>query len=345
MVFSRNAAIIWESDKLKLLDQRLLPHKEEYLEYENGESVANAIKDMVVRGAPAIGVSAAYAVVLAARQLEKQNIPINRNNMQSDFDLLAKSRPTAVNLFFALNCMSLALELAESNSNPLEILELEALKIHREDAEFCEKMGKLGAEQIEANSNVYTHCNAGALATGGMGTAVGVISTAHKLEKIKHVFVDETRPWMQGSRLTSWELKQEGIPHQLCIEGAAAFNMSRNNIHWVIVGADRIAANGDAANKIGTYNLAVVARHHNVKFMVVAPSSTIDWTLSQGKDIPIEFRKDSEITGYKNIQISPPETIAPNPVFDVTPAELIDCIVCEKGVIHQPNAQKMAAWR
>ncbi len=219
----------------------------------------------------------------------------------------------------------------------------EAFKIHEDDIAANRTMGKLGAELIESNSSVLTHCNAGALATGGYGTALGVIRSAHDAGSIKNVFTCETRPWLQGARLTVWELQHDDIPVTLIADSAASHLLQQGGINWVIVGADRITANGDVVNKIGTYALAVSARHHDVRFMVVAPTSTVDLNVQSGAEVPIEIRSSAEITHYKNQKISPEEVSAWNPAFDVTPAELVDVIVTEKGVIHQPNMEKIAA--
>jgi methylthioribose-1-phosphate isomerase len=334
-------AIIWNNDVLELLDQRVLPHETRYLSLRTPEEIANAIKDMVVRGAPAIGITAAFGVVLAARHAVAQDQNNWKSLIKKDFQLLAASRPTAVNLFWALAKMQQVVDNLE-NYDDAALLN-EAQRIHDVDIADNYRMGELGAAFIEPNSNVLTHCNTGSLATGGYGTALGVIRSAYRAGNISQVFADETRPWMQGSRLTAWELVQDQIPVTLIVEGAAASLMRDKSIRWVIVGADRITANGDVANKIGTYNLAVLSKYHGVKFMVVAPTSTIDMNLANGEMIPIEQRAPSEIFQIKGQQISANGANAWNPAFDVTPASLIDVIVTERGVVQNPTLEKMQA--
>lgn len=318
--------IIWANDRLRLLDQRVLPHEVSYLDCRSAAGVAHGIHAMAVRGAPAIGIAAAYGLVLDAQQ-------------GSDYAaaelVLAKSRPTAVNLRWALARMAQV-----SPRTPAALL-AEAKAIHAEDLAQNLRMGLLGAGLLPQNATVLTHCNTGALATGGHGTALGVIRSAHAAGKLAAVFNTETRPWLQGARLTAWELMQEGIPAQLIADGAAAHLMRVQKVDWVIVGADRIAANGDTANKIGTYALALAARAHGAKFMVVAPSGTFDLACPNGEAIPIESRAAEELTEFKGQAIAPRGMAAFNPVFDVTPAALIDAIVCERGVILQPDAQKI----
>jgi methylthioribose-1-phosphate isomerase len=334
-------AIIWNNDALQLLDQRVLPHETRYLTLRTPEEIANAIKDMVVRGAPAIGITAAFGVVLAARQAFANDQYNWKPLIKKDFQLLADSRPTAVNLFWALAKMQQLIDNLE-NYDDAALLN-EAQRIHDADIADNYRMGDLGAAFIEPSSNVLTHCNTGSLATGGYGTALGVIRSAYRAGKISQVFADETRPWMQGSRLTAWELVQDRIPVTLIVEGAAASLMRDKSIRWVIVGADRITANGDTANKIGTYNLAVLAKYHGVKFMVVAPTSTIDMNLANGAMIPIEQRAPAEIFQIKGQQISATGANAWNPAFDVTPNSLIDVIITERGVVQNPTLEKMQA--
>ncbi|MDH5325793.1 MAG: S-methyl-5-thioribose-1-phosphate isomerase [Gammaproteobacteria bacterium] len=339
-------AIQWtggSESRLRLLDQRLLPHQETYLDYNDSAMVADAIRDMVVRGAPAIGICAAYAVVLAAKQrLEQAHW---RAGLQQDLDFLLQSRPTAVNLQWALQRQSRVIE-QYGGAEPQQLLrqlEQQAERIHAEDLAANLAMGELGAAQMKSSCNVLTHCNAGALATGGYGTALGVIRSAFKQGKINKVYADETRPWLQGARLTAWELLKDGIPVELQIEGAAAHLMQQGVIQWVIVGSDRIAANGDVANKIGTYSLAVLARYHKVKFMVVAPTSTVDMSLEHGGLIPIEQRSPQEVLCLAGQDVAATGATARNPAFDVTPAALVDCIVTEKGVVYGPNRENMMA--
>ena len=333
-------AIQFKHSTLILLDQRKLPLEESYLHFNDATSVAHAITDMVVRGAPAIGITAAFGIALQARQQIKQPA----FTLQEAFEVLAASRPTAVNLFWALDKMKSALEKCAHLSVPeqVDFLEKTAQEILQDDIAANHKMGELGASLIDSDSQVYTHCNAGALATGGYGTALGVIRSAHEQQKISMVFAGETRPWLQGARLTAWELMTDNIPVTLSSEGAAGQLLRQGKVKWIIVGADRISANGDVANKIGTYNLAVLAKHHHVKFMVVAPTSTFDMSLDNGTQIPIEERPMEEVTTIKDINIAPNNCPAINPSFDITPHELIDAIVCEKGIIHRPNKENVA---
>ncbi len=320
--------IVWANDHLRLLDQRLLPHEVTYLECRSAAEVAQAIHAMAVRGAPAIGIAAAYGLVLDVQQ---------GCDYRAAETVLAESRPTAVNLRWAL------LRMAQVAPRTAAALLSEAQAIHAEDLAQNLKMGALGAALLPQGATVLTHCNTGALATGGHGTALGVIRSAHALGKLAGVFNTETRPWLQGARLTAWELMQEGIPAQLIADGAAAHLMKVQTLDWVIVGADRIAANGDTANKIGTYALALAAKAHGVKFMVVAPTGTFDLSCPDGEHIPIESRTAAELTEFKGQPIAPKGMAAFNPVFDVTPAALIDAIVCERGVITQPSLEKIRA--
>ena len=337
-------AIEWRDGALYLLDQRVLPFEETWLRYDSAAAVAEAIRSMVVRGAPAIGITAAYAVVLAARSRLVAGGDW-RLALQDDFALLAASRPTAVNLFWALDRMRDRLARLKDGDDPLALLEAEALGIHQSDRDANLSMAQLGVDLIRKHQgnrqNILTHCNAGALATGGFGTALGVIRGAYLEGLVERVYADETRPWLQGSRLTAWELAGDGIPVTVNADSAAAHLMKTRGITWVVVGADRIAANGDVANKIGTYQLAVSAMHHGVRFMVVAPSSTIDMTLDSGDDIPIEERDGSELLTLNGAPITS-GVEALNPVFDVTPADLIDFLVTEKGVVERPDMAKMA---
>lgn len=333
--------IEWRDNTLYLLDQRALPHQQIWLDYGQANDVSIAITDMVVRGAPAIGITAAYAVVLAARQAFQTTGGAWKQAMVAPLATLASSRPTAVNLHWAIKRMTNLYKTLPESSSPEAALLKQAHAIHQQDIAANHTMGKLGAELLNSNSSVLTHCNAGALATGGFGTALGVIRQAYADGKIKHVYANETRPWLQGARLTAWELQQDSIPVTLQAEGAAAALMATGDIDWVIVGADRITANGDVANKIGTYMLAIVAKYHHLKMMVVAPTSTIDWQLQSGDDIPIEQRSAQEVTNFNGHQIAPEGVPALNPAFDVTPANLIDAIVTEAGVVLSPSLQNM----
>lgn len=331
----------WNDDSLQVLDQRRLPETLTYLICRSANEVADAIRDMAVRGAPAIGIAATYGVVLAARARWRQNPETWRVAIEADLATLARSRPTAVNLFWALDRMREIL--SRPTQDPLQALLDAASAIHEADIEANRVMGAWGAAQVQDATGLLTHCNTGSLATGGYGTALGVIRSAWA-QGGKAIFATETRPWNQGARLTAWELNQDGIPATLIADSAAALLMRSGKVQWVIVGADRIAANGDTANKIGTYALAVAARQHGVRFMVVAPMSTIDWDTAVGEAIEIEERDSRELL--------PPTYLAPgsvirawNPVFDVTPASLIDVLVTERGIVRQPSIESMRALR
>jgi methylthioribose-1-phosphate isomerase len=328
-------ALIWTGKSLDVLDQRQLPETTYYDNYSDASGVAEAIKSMRVRGAPAIGIAAAYGVVLSVQQhFESENW---RELVASDIDILAQSRPTAVNLFWALDKMKAVL--AEKHDDVLAAVKNCAIQIHADDKAANKKMGELGADLVAGSKGVMTHCNTGSLATGGYGTALGVIRSAFARNKNLNVFAGETRPWLQGARLTVWELSQDGIPATLIADSAAAWLMKSGKIDWIIVGADRIAANGDTANKIGTYSLATLAKQHGVKFMVVAPNSTIDWTLENGDNIEIECREARELLPVCYYDTPDSLVSAWNPVFDVTPAALIDAIVTENGMVLNPSEQ------
>ncbi|MCF6209726.1 MAG: S-methyl-5-thioribose-1-phosphate isomerase [Gammaproteobacteria bacterium] len=334
-------AIRWQENKLQLLDQRVLPHEIAYLTYGDAHAVADAIRDMVVRGAPAIGITAAYGIVLAARACFAQSPVDWKRAIEADLQTLTASRPTAVNLFWAIERMREVI--AGIEGDPEAALLAEARRIHDDDIAANRHMGELGAALIEAPCAILTHCNAGALATGGYGTALGVVRAGFAAGKITSVYADETRPWMQGARLTAWEMVQEGIPVTLQAEGAAAHLMKQGRVGWVIVGSDRITANGDVVNKIGTYGLAVLARHHGVKFMVVAPASTVDMSIACGDDVAIEQRSPDEVLYLAGQRIAAEGAEAWNPAFDVTPAALVDAIVTERGVVRNPDVEKMRA--
>jgi methylthioribose-1-phosphate isomerase len=335
-------AVEWEESRLKLVDQRVLPSRIKNLFFDEVGDVANAISDMVVRGAPAIGITAAYGVVLAARDRFNSDGVNWKKTIGKDLDLLKASRPTAVNLAWAVDKLAQIIAGLDPANDPEPALLEVATQIHADDIAANHKMGQLGAGLIAPASGVLTHCNTGALATGGYGTALGVIRAGYASGAITDVYADETRPWLQGARLTAWELVQENIPVTLIADGAAAFLMKQGKVQWVIVGSDRIAANGDVANKIGTYSAAVAARHHGVKFMVVAPASTVDMACASGADIPIETRGQEELLVCGDQCVAPDGANAWNPVFDVTPAELVDAIVTERGVVENPTAEKMA---
>jgi len=333
-------AIIWQENRLLLLDQRALPATEQFVALNTARETAGAIRQMVVRGAPAIGVTAAYAVVLAGNEMFARHGTDWKAHMEPLLCELQQARPTAVNLAWAIDKMKQRIGQL-GDQNPVVGLTDLAIQIHQDDIAGCKKMGDFGASLISADSGIITHCNAGALATGGYGTALGVIRSAFAQGNLVQVYADETRPWLQGSRLTAWELSREGIPVQLLADGAAASRMATGGIDWVVVGSDRIAANGDVANKIGTYHLALAAKYHGIKVMVAAPTSTIDMSLASGKAIPIEQRSPAELLDFGGQRIAASEVSAWNPVFDVTPAGLVDVIVTEKGIIQSPDRERL----
>ena len=316
-------AVRWTGEALKLLDQRLLPGRSEYVTCRTAGEVAQAIRDMVVRGAPAIGCAAAFGFALEARR---------GGNLVAAEQILAASRPTAVNLFWALERMRGA---ADATA--------EAIAIFDEDLAACRAMGVNGAALVPDGARIMTHCNAGALATAGHGTALGVIRSARDSGKRVSVLVNETRPYLQGARLTAWEMVEENIPATLLTDNMAGHLISRGEVDLIVVGADRIAANGDTANKIGTYTLAVLAQRHGLPFYVAAPLSTFDLGIADGSAIRIEERPADEVTGYRGQRWAPEGVAVRNPAFDVTPAELVSAIICEKGVVRKPNRERIAA--
>lgn len=337
-------AVTWRDGRLWLLDQRALPERTEYLPFDRPQDVAGAIAAMVVRGAPAIGIAAAYGVALAARVRFDSRADAWREGLSEDLARLAAARPTAVNLGWALARMTCRADtVAKDGGAPFPALLEEARAIHHEDVAANRRMGALGSALIERRCTVLTHCNTGALATGGHGTALGVVRTAYTAGKIEVVLAGETRPWLQGARLTAWELVREGIPVRLIADSAAGHAMRLGGVDWVVVGADRVAANGDVANKIGTSSLAVNARHHGVGFMVVAPCSTVDMDAPGGESIALEERGATEVVEFAGSRVAPAGAGAWNPVFDVTPAELVDALVTERGVVHRPNRPRIAA--
>ena len=333
----------WREGRLEMIDQRVLPAKFEYLAYTNAAEVAEGIRSMVVRGAPAIGCAAAYGVALEALTQRNASRADFYAAMQKGFDILAASRPTAVNLFWALNRMKSLLERIVS-STPSEIanaLLAEAHEISAEDIRINKAMGAHGAALLADGARVLTHCNAGALATAGHGTALGVIRSAVAAGKKISVIADETRPFLQGARLTAWEMVQEHIPVTVIADNMAGYMMSTGEVDAVIVGTDRVAGNGDVANKIGTYMVAVLARRHKIPFYVACPLSTIDMTLASGQDIPIEERSADEMKGFRETHWAAEGIAIRNPAFDVTPAELVTGLITEKGVILQPDREKL----
>jgi methylthioribose-1-phosphate isomerase len=334
----------WCDGHLEMIDQRVLPAEFRYLRYDSAEAVAQGIRDMVVRGAPAIGCAAAYGVALEALRARGASAAEFTALMERAFDVLAASRPTAVNLFWALKRMracwsGLAPQPAPAQADALLA---EAHEIFAEDIRVNRAMGEHGAALLADGARVLTHCNAGALATAGHGTALGVIRSAVESGKRISVFADETRPFLQGARLTAWELVQERIPVTLITDNMAGFLMSRGEIDAVIVGTDRVAANGDVANKIGTYMVAVLAQRHRIPFYVACPTSTIDMSIADGAAIPIEERAHQEVTGFRDCQWAAEGVLVRNPAFDVTPAELVTALITEHGVVHQPNRERLA---
>ena len=324
----------WRGDYLRILDQTKLPAETKYLDCKTLEDISSAIKDLKVRGAPAIGIAAAFGVLIGVREQKFSTWEEFEERLNYVVSTLAGTRPTAVNLFWALERMTKVTGQNKEKDPELvvELLLQEALSIHREDQLMCEKIGEFGANLLKDGDTVLTHCNAGALATGGIGTALGIIYTAVWRGKKISVFADETRPVLQGARLTVWELKQQGIDVTLICDNMAAFVMKRKKIACVIVGGDRIASNGDVANKIGTYNLAILANFHKLPFYVAAPSSSFDNAISSGEEIIIEERGCDEVIGSFGREIAPTGVKVYSPAFDITPAELVTAYITEKGV-------------
>ncbi|MBE0616153.1 MAG: S-methyl-5-thioribose-1-phosphate isomerase [Burkholderiales bacterium] len=335
----------WRNGKLELIDQRRLPLEFEYVACEDAAQTAAAIRDMVVRGAPAIGCTAAYGVALAALSHAHEARPAFDAALESAFQVLAASRPTAVNLFWAIDRMRQchAQNRTVSTRTEAEALLALAQQIHSDDIDICRAIGTHGAPLIPDGARVMTHCNAGALATAGHGTALGVIRSARDAGKRISVIANETRPYLQGARLTAWEMVQENIPVTLVTDNMAGYLMQQGRVDVIVVGADRIALNGDAANKIGTYTVAVLAERHRIPFYVAAPLSTIDIGIADGGAIPIEERDASEVTGYRGVRWAPQGVNVANPAFDVTPAALITAIITEKGVLSRPDARQIRA--
>jgi methylthioribose-1-phosphate isomerase len=337
--------IEWNADHIVLLDQRRLPHEAVYLECWNFDAVVNAIREMAIRGAPAIGVAAALGLALGAREIQARNIETFVEQFGSLCHRMGEARPTAVNLSWAVQRMERILHSPrpERVDEAVKRLTTEALAILREDIETNRRMGQAGKVVIRDGDTVLTHCNTGSLATAGYGTALGVVRAAVAEGKKVRVFVDETRPRLQGARLTAWELIQDKIPFTLIADNMAGYLMKKGQIDLIMVGADRIAGNGDVANKIGTYSLAALARIHHVPFYVVAPVSTIDFSLSDGEQIPIEERTRTEITEIGDERIAPEGVQVINPAFDVTPHRFIAGIITEKGILKRPFRQAIRA--
>ena len=341
---ARHPTMRWDAvaPALHLIDQRVLPRIVRNVSCTTAAAVAKAIKTMVVRGAPAIGCAAAFGVALEARRLQSNSEKARRMALTKAFMALAESRPTAVNLFWALERMQRIVDAHRGDGAALAAnLEQLALSIHAEDIRINRAMGRHGAALIKPGSQVLTHCNAGALATADFGTALGVIRAARR--KITNVWVDETRPFLQGARLTAWELMEDRIPVTLITDSMAAHFMQLRQIDAVVVGTDRVAANGDVANKIGTYAVALAARAHGIPFYVACPLSTIDMDTAQGSAIPIEQRSRLEVTGHAGVSWAPRDVRVANPAFDVTPARLVTALITEKGVVMKPTRAKLRA--
>jgi len=337
--------IEWKEGKIVLIDQRRLPLEEVYLECRDENEVAEAIESLAIRGAPAIGVAAAYGVALGLLQVRPEEDLAAR--FGQIIGRLARTRPTARNLFWALERMKRVFE--ENRRLPCGALALrlvrEAQAIEKDDLERNKKIGLLGRELIRDGNSVLTHCNAGGLATAGYGTAIGIIRAAFEQGKRIHVFVDETRPFLQGARLTAWELDRLGIPFTLITDNMAGWLMKKGEIHLAITGADRIASNGDAANKIGTYSIAVLARHHRLPFYIAAPLSSFDFSLRDGGGIPIEERPSVEVRAVGGCTVTLPHVPVRNPAFDVTPGKLVSAIISERGIARPPYSKSLRPWR
>jgi methylthioribose-1-phosphate isomerase len=337
--------IAWQDDDIVMIDQRKLPGEEIYVHCKTANEVAKAIKTMVIRGAPAIGVAAAMGIALGMRRSKAQGTKQFALEFTRLCELMAATRPTAVNLFWAIDRMKRSFgtgaQAGESVDELKARLALEAHAIHDEDLQSCKDMGRFGAEVVPAHARILTHCNAGALATAGYGTALGVIRAAAEQGKVDQVFADETRPFLQGARLTAWELVRDNVPTTVITESMAGPLMQRGGIDFVVVGADRIAANGDVANKIGTYTVAMMAHAHHVPFYVAAPLSTIDLATPDGSQIPIEQRNAREMTHHGKTQLTPVGASVWNPAFDVTPHDLVAGIITEKGIIRAPYQETL----
>lgn len=333
----------WREGRLEMIDQRVLPAHFNYVYTDSAVSVADAIRTMVVRGAPAIGVAAAYGLAMEAVRCSGLPQEQFKAAMKHGIDVLAASRPTAVNLFWALERMRRVWDASVQSGQAQQAARLleEAHEVYAEDIRINQQMGAYGAKLLLDGARVLTHCNAGALATAGHGTALGVFRSAVAAGKRISVLADETRPFLQGARLTAWEMVQEKIPVTLITDNMSGHLMSNGEIDAVVVGADRVASNGDVANKIGTYMVAVLAHRHNIPFYVACPLSTIDMSIGTGADIPIEERSASEVTGFRETQWAPMGVQVRNPAFDVTPAELVTALITEKGVVHQPDRNKL----
>lgn len=340
-------AISWRDGSVGILDQTQLPNELVLLNISDHHGIVKAIKQLSVRGAPAIGIAAAFGVVLAVWDADESDRTAFLEKANTAILDLKKSRPTAKNLFWALDEMRKTL--TKNLNKPLHDVKLALLKqaqyILKDDIERCKKIGKFGADLLPNRAHVLTHCNAGALATGGYGTALGVLRSAKEMRKQIKVYVDETRPLLQGARLTTFELMEDDFDVTLICDNMAGYLMKQGLINCVIVGADRISSNGDVANKIGTYSVAVLARHHKIPFYVAAPLSTFDFDLNTGLDIPIELRDENEVRNFGNIAIAPEDVQVYNPAFDVTPNELVTAIITENGIVKSPYVESIKALR
>jgi methylthioribose-1-phosphate isomerase len=334
--------ILWKSDHIELIDQVKLPEKLEYIRCYDIETLGEAIRNLSIRGAPALGIAAAMGIALTAINSEAETTEELLKELWKTREYIASTRPTAVNLFWALDrIMSIAMSVSGNVDDLKNALVNEAQKIACEDEKMCRAIGDNGAEIVREGWNILHHCNTGFLATGDYGTALGVIRSAHRQGKKIHVWVDETRPLLQGARLTAWELSQDGIPYTLVADNMAGTLMKQGKVDMVVVGADRITASGDVANKIGTYSLAVLAKFHNIPFYSAAPFSTIDLSIKTGDEIVIEERKSEELTHFMGVPSAPADAVVYNPAFDVTPHELVTGIITEKGVITPPFDRKL----
>ena len=338
------STVAWEDGTVVMIDQRRLPNEEVFVRCRDHAEVAAAIKDMAIRGAPAIGVAAALGLALGARNTSSEAAAL-RTEWDDMCSLLAATRPTAVNLFWAIERMRLRFDsLAATGGEVLRAgLLNEALAIQSEDVAACKRMGDLGAELLPSAARVLTHCNAGALATAGYGTALGVVRSAARNGRLEHVFADETRPYLQGARLTAWELHQDGIPVTVITDNMSGHLMARGEVNSVVVGSDRIAANGDVANKIGTYTVAVLAKEHGLPFYVAAPVSTFDLATPTGAEIPIEERSAEEVSHFAGQQVTPRGVAVRHPAFDITPHAFVTAIICERGVARPPYTESLRA--
>ncbi|MGI5843428.1 MAG: S-methyl-5-thioribose-1-phosphate isomerase [Candidatus Xenobium sp.] len=334
--------ILWCDDHVEMIDQTALPVRVVWLKSRTSREVAEAIRSMKIRGAPAIGIAAAYGVALAALGSAATEASDLRRELEEASEFLAATRPTAVNLFWALQRMKATWERQTDVAGMRRALVEEARALAAEDEQMCRDIGRHGASLVPQDARILTHCNAGALATGDYGTALGVVRAAHEAGKVRLVWVDETRPFLQGARLTAWELMQDGIPCRLICDNMAGHFMQRGQVDMVVVGADRITAHGDVANKIGTYSVAVLCREHGIPFYVAAPYSTIDPELVEGSEIPIEERSGDEMTEIAGHRIAPEGVPVANPAFDVTPARLVSAIITEKGVFRPPYPESLS---